>query len=299
MLAGTQDLEDPLALHLLLKPFQGLLQGFVVTYEDFSHGRVLYNSLADLQLSKSRRVDSFLNLQYSNLPVSFQNTLPYYLEAFLRLIYPSLCALCENLLEIQEKGLCAPCQTGLAKFKLGPSEEKIRLSLRHADEGWSLFRYEEGVKEILHKIKFERRRDLLALFATDLADFLKRRAPLKDYDFLVPVPLDPQRRLEREFNQSGLLAAQLRKFADLALKKGVLYKKRSTPAQSLLGRESRLLNLEKTFEVRKKRLLRGKSILLIDDIFTTGATLEEAAKTLKNAGAAKVGFLALARAFPK
>lgn len=223
-----------------------------------------------------------------------------YGEAFLRFLYPSFCATCHELLELEEQGLCLPCRKNLRKLRFLPSEERIRLSLAYGDEGWVLFRYEDSVKEILHKIKFGRRRDLLRIFAEDIVSFLERRPQLASYDCIAPIPLDPRRRRERQFNQSGLLAEKihetLRKKGGPLLARRALAKRRSTFPQSLLGREGRRLNLHRTFRVPHPGRIRGCSILLIDDIFTTGATFEEAAKTLKAAGVSRVGLFALARA---
>ena len=180
-------------------------------------------------------------------------------------------------------------------MRLLPSEERIRLHLAYGDEGWALFRYEDPVKEVLHKVKFGKRRDLLQLFNADLARFLDRRRQLSSYDCLLPIPLDPRRRLEREFNQSGLLANQIHKISKIPLERKGLVKKRSTPPQSLLGQEARKLNLHHVFHAPHPASIRGKSVLLVDDIFTTGSSLEEAAKTLKASGASRVGYLALAR----
>lgn len=227
-----------------------------------------------------------------------RNRLPRYREAFLRLFYPSFCATCQKLLELEEEGLCLPCRENLQKLKFFPSEERIRISLTYGDEGWGLFRYDDSVKEVLHKIKFGRRRDLLRIFAEETISFLERRPQLAAYDCIVPVPLDPRRRAQRQFNPSGLLAQTLHRLLGKKLrlvKKGLL-KKRSSAPQSLLGREGRRFNLNRVFRVPHPRRIRGLSVLLVDDIFTTGATFEEAAKTLKEAGAARVGIFALARA---
>lgn len=240
------------------------------------------------------------HLQYSTR-VQFQNILPRYGEALLRLFYPSLCALCDRLLDLEERGICPSCQGEVRTARFLPSEERIRRPLLWCDEGWAVFRYEGAVKELLHRIKFERRRDLVPVFREAWTSFFETRRALKDYDLLVPVPLDPRRRLEREFNQSALFAAAIapllhRGTAGPRFEKKLLFKRRSTLPQSLLGREARLLNLEAVFSVRHPERLQGRSVLLADDIFTTGATFEEAAKTLKEAGAGRVGIWALARA---
>lgn len=227
--------------------------------------------------------------------MSFSSTLPLYGEAFIRLLFPSVCAACERLLELEEQSLCILCGAQLEKTKLLPSEEKIRLGLAHPDEGWALFRYEGIVKDLLHLIKFERRRNLLNLFDKALACFAQRRTPLTELDCIVPIPLDFSRRLTREFNQSGLLARKLHRLTGLPVETRLLIKTRSTSAQSLLGREAREMNLKGAFRVSHPGRVRGRSVLLVDDIFTTGATVEEAARTLKAQGASRVAYLTLAR----
>ena len=223
-----------------------------------------------------------------------EDALPGYLEALLRLLYPSLCGVCENLLELEERGICSLCWVNFQKFRLSPSEERIRVSLKHADEAWALFHYEGIIKDLLHKIKFDKRRDLLKIFAADILQFLTQRSHFATYDRVVPIPLDFRRRLQREFNQSSLIVREIHKV--LRIKRGrYLIKKFSTPAQSLLGRKERRLNVDRVFHVMNPRQVKDKSILLVDDIFTTGATLEEAGKTLKEAGASRVGYFVLAR----
>lgn len=222
---------------------------------------------------------------------------PHYLEATLRLFFPAACAFCKELLELYESGLCSPCGKGLQKSKLLPSEERIRIPLASTAEGWALFRYEDSVKDLFHHIKFQNRRDLLRVFERDLSDFLKRRPQLASYDCLVPIPLDRHRRVEREFNQSGLLAERIGQILGTRLAQRGLKKSHSTAAQSLLGRDARRVNLDGVFRVSHPGRLRNRSVLLVDDIFTTGATMEEAAKTLSAAGVSRIGYLSLARAF--
>lgn len=195
---------------------------------------------------------------------------------------------------MEERGFCLSCRTELRRCRLLPSQERIRTPLTWGDEGWAIFRYEGLVKEVFHKVKFERRRDLLELFREDTALFLSRRPGLSSYEEMVAIPLDAQRRLEREFNQSGLIAGRIARTLGFKINK-IRLKKRTTLPQSLLGRDERKLNLYRAFRVANPGEVQGKSVLLVDDIFTTGATLEEAAKTLKQAGASRVGYLVLAR----
>ena len=227
---------------------------------------------------------------------SFIGVLPHYFEAFLRLFFPSVCALCDQLLELNERGLCQPCKSNLQKCRLSPSEERIRIPSSSTLEGWALFRYEGSVKDLFHHIKFQKRRDLVNLFDEDLSDFLKhRQIELSSYDYLIPIPLDRRRQVEREYNQSSLLAEKIAKIIGFKFEPRGLIKKRSTSSQSLLGREARRINLSGVFKVAHPERLQGRAVLLVDDIFTTGATIEEARRTLKAAGAQRIGYLTLAR----
>lgn len=238
-------------------------------------------------------------VHYSNpFMSSFIGTLPHYAEAFLRLFFPSVCVSCSQLLGLNERGLCGPCKRNVQKCKLAASEERIRVSSSSAAEGWTLFRYEDSVKDLFHHIKFQKRRDLIRLFDEDLSDFLdRRRTELSSYDLLIPIPLDHRRRVEREYNQSALLAEKIAQILKVKFEPGRLVKKRSTSSQSLLGREARRMNLSGVFKVSRPDGLPGRTVLLVDDIFTTGATLEEAKRTLKAAGVSRVGCLTLARTF--
>ena len=226
--------------------------------------------------------------------VSVQNSLSRYVEAGLRLIYPSVCALCHQLLELEEKEVCPDCRSQIEKLKLFPSEERIRKNFAWGDEGWALFRYEGAVKEIFHQIKFSRRRDLVRIFSGPLAQMAARRPQLAGYDRIVGIPQDSRRRLEREFNQSALLAVILGKIVEKKPARALL-EKSPTPPQSRLGREGRQWNVDRAFRIRRPGEAAGASILLVDDIFTTGATLEQAARALKEAGAKRVGYLVIAR----
>ena len=118
-----------------------------------------------------------------------------------------------------------------------------------------------------------------------------------DADFIVPVPLHHWRLLKRRYNQAGLLAQQLGKLTDIPVLVDGLLRTRQTPTQGHLRRKERQENVKGAFTVKPSHLTRvkGKNIVLIDDVLTTGATLHECAKTLMKTGASKVNVLTLAR----
>jgi ComF family protein len=116
-----------------------------------------------------------------------------------------------------------------------------------------------------------------------------------DVDVIIPVPLHPARLRAREFNQSLLLADQLSRHLARPVSATNLVRIAATDPQTTLTRQARLRNLRKAFEIRRPQDLAEKRILLVDDVFTTGTTLNECAKTLRKAGTGPVFALTLAR----
>jgi ComF family protein len=116
-----------------------------------------------------------------------------------------------------------------------------------------------------------------------------------DFDVLLPVPLHSSRLREREFNQSLLLADRLHRRLGVPLSYGNLVRLRDTQPQTELSRAARLKNLRRAFAVLHPEEVDGKRLLLVDDVFTTGTTVNECAKALRKAGAADVFVCTLAR----
>ena len=112
---------------------------------------------------------------------------------------------------------------------------------------------------------------------------------------VIPVPLHHKKFLSRGFNQSELLAQKIAEEFDLELKNGLLIKTKNTRSQTDLKEEKRIINVKDVFEVKNKKEAKDKVILLVDDVFTTGSTLNEAAKALKKSGAREVWGVTLAR----
>lgn len=128
-----------------------------------------------------------------------------------------------------------------------------------------------------------------------LAETFRSRPELRQTECLVPVPLHFLKRHSRGFNQSELLAKRLSPLVGLPLEERALVRNRWTRAQAGLGKEKRKGNVEDAFAVKRPECVRGRHVLLVDDVCTTGATLEACAQALKNAGAKNVNALTLAR----
>ena len=220
--------------------------------------------------------------------------IPYYKEALLRLLYPSTCGVCDALLELGEQGLCQTCSSKVSGLRFGPEKMLAAQTFELLEEAWSLYPYESPVSDILRAVKFSRKRWLVRAFRDDLKNAAETLAG-NSYDLIVPIPMDGRKRLAREFNQAEVIAVLWGETTGLPVAARALRKPRSTPAQSRLGRKERQVNLYRAFEVPHPAVIAGRSILLVDDILTTGATAEEAARVLREQGAKKIGLPTLAR----
>jgi len=157
----------------------------------------------------------------------------------------------------------------------------------------SPFRFDGTVRQAIHQLKYRNVKALAAPLAQLMGEYLVR-SPLP-VEVLVPVPLHPRRLRQRGYNQASLLARELAKSGSMPLVAGVLTRLHDTPAQARTqNAEERHSNMARAFSCRGREF-EGKRILLIDDVCTSGATLDACATVLKAAGAASVWGLTVAR----
>lgn len=159
----------------------------------------------------------------------------------------------------------------------------------------SAFLFNPELRSLLHSFKYRAREDLAAWLGAEMAREFARFPELSEYSFAAAVPLHPARRRERGFNQAELLAEALAARANLFLLRGAARRRRNTPTQTALSREKRLTNMAGAFEVADPELVRDRKILLVDDVATTLATLDELAREFRKAGAKAVAAFTLAR----
>ncbi len=157
----------------------------------------------------------------------------------------------------------------------------------------AVFAYDDFSKNLILPFKHADRTDVVPLLSRML--FTRGRQILDDADFIIPVPLHWRRLLKRKYNQSALLAVELERLTHKKCLLRTLVRVKKTPAQGHKTREERKLNILDAFAVCKPEIIKGRKIVLIDDVYTTGATLNECAKVLRKAGAKEVKALVLAR----
>ncbi|WES34475.1 ComF family protein [Ruminiclostridium papyrosolvens DSM 2782] len=149
-------------------------------------------------------------------------------------------------------------------------------------------RYSGSLKETLRRFKFSNKSSYYRALGKLLALKIQNTKQLDSFDVIVPVPLHKSRQKHRGYNQAELMAEQIAKILKIPCEKNLLIKSVATNSQSMLKRTERLLNLEDAFMAVNDGLIADKNILLIDDIVTTGSTVNQCCKALKQAGAEKV-----------
>ena len=164
----------------------------------------------------------------------------------------------------------------------------------HFDQTISAFRYAYPLDRLVQAYKFNANLSLLPLFADALHSAIAAQDAASRPEFIIPLPLAPKRLAERGFNQSALLGERLSTALGIRYEARGMLRVRETPPQTGLSREDRLKNVRGAFDCAQR--FDGKRVAVVDDVMTTGATLSEAAKVLKIAGAAHVSAWVIARA---
>lgn len=145
------------------------------------------------------------------------------------------------------------------------------------------FKYEGNIRKLILNYKFNEKSYLYKTFVNFLLKNEKWFEIFKTCDTIIPIPISKKRKKERGYNQSLLIAKELSKKLQLSLNNNCLYKMKDTIEQSKLNKEERKKNIQGVYKLKNQEKLKDKKILLIDDIYTTGNTIEEASKTLKQA----------------
>jgi ComF family protein len=226
------------------------------------------------------------------------------------LLFPPRCPACET--RVARPDFCPPCRARIPPIAApfcplcgvpfaGPGPGHLCARCVSRRPRFSLARacaaYEPQTPnpliEVLQRLKY--RRDVSV--AKILAAYMTERLPLAiDHDLIVPVPLHRQRLRWRGFNQSVVLARAVGRAVRRPVDPLVLARVRATPPQVGLGLPERRRNVRRAFAVRRPEALRGRRVLLVDDVMTTGATADDCARSLRHSGARQVDVLVLARA---
>ena len=225
------------------------------------------------------------------------------------ILFPGRWPLCDDVLPFGGRRICDSCKVSLPYvgedycLKCGrPLKQKTaefcpacQRGTHSFDSGRSLFVYNDAVRHSLALFKYKNRREYALFYAEELYKTFNKHIKMKRPDALVPVPVSKSRLRRRGYNQAELLARELGRLTGIPVRTGYISRIRDTPALKELGRRQRQKNLKKAFKITGNDV-KLKTIMVIDDIFTTGSTMDEISSVFKEAGVEKVYFLTVAAA---
>ena len=221
------------------------------------------------------------------------------LEFVLNFLFPPVCGICGKL---NREWLCIDCEKRLKRYQKEQYIQRfntIKLKNyekeRYFDELFYYFEYKGLIRKLLLQYKFSDKSYLYNFWAKVILKSKKVDEIFQIYDIMIPVPMEKYKELKRGYNQTKLITDIICKLNGICVLNNVLIKIKKTETQSTLNLEKRYENIENAFEIKNEKLILGKKIIIFDDIYTTGATVNEISRILKNAGAEKILVLVIAK----
>ena len=213
----------------------------------------------------------------------------YNIEKTLEYIFLPSCGICNKL---GEGYLCKKCEKELEKYKINFNNEE---NIDNYIEKLHVFKYEKMIRELIIQYKFNEKSYLYKTFCELIIKNKKVFDFIKSYDIIIPVPIHRTRIRKRGYNQSELIAKELAKKLNIGYNKKVLIKVKKNKPQSILNKKERKENTEDVYKIINKEKIYDKKILIFDDIYTTGATINACIKEIEKAKVKKIGVLTLAK----
>ena len=204
-------------------------------------------------------------------------------EEILDLLFPPVCAICGKM---HKEWICEKCYRYLCKFKINNLYE---------DNVWYIFEYKKLVRKLILQYKFNQKAYIHRLFVTIILKDKICCRKIKDYDIIIPVPMFEKKKKQRGYNQTELIAEKICTELGITYEKKCVIKIKNTKVQSTLSAIERKENIKNAFLVNNKNKIENKKVIIFDDIYTTGETVKEISRILKQAGAKEIFILVLAK----
>jgi len=205
-----------------------------------------------------------------------------------------VCSQCRKTIQFNRPPFCLCCSRHLGTSCVHPRCSNCRRFKPAYDLAWGACLYTDSLKTLIHLYKYHQKTYLRRLFVNLMTEFINKYSfDVGQFDCLVPIPLHPTRYRERGFNQAELLAKGLAQFYNIDIYSNLIRSK-NTQHQALLSKKDRWTNTCEAFTIKLPLKIRDKSVLLIDDLLTSGATASAASAALRRIGVKRIGVLTLA-----
>lgn len=215
-------------------------------------------------------------------------------------IYPPYCMSCNTQLRDGTELICSDCLNKMPRIHndyniLAELKEKLQKDL-YITKVLSMWEFEEDIQLLIHYLKYNNHRNIGKILATKMVQELSDHEILKITEVIIPVPLHKTRKRNRGYNQSDILAERISSMIHKPVEKHALKRIVNTKTQTKLTAGERMKNVGNAFAVIKKEVIINKTVLLVDDVITTGSTINACARQLKLNGAGEVFAFSVSKA---
>lgn len=225
--------------------------------------------------------------------MSFLGAIKYYFSGLFDFIIPRFCCSCRNKLDLDQDTMCNDCFSKIQRS----TQDRLQREFERKFAGKNIisdfyapfvFEKDKELQHAIHSLKYQKKFRVGIFLGKVLASNLKTSKPNFNIDLIIPIPLHQLKKAERGYNQAFYIAKGVSNIFKVNLSDRIVKRIKYTESQTKMNLNEREKNISAAFKIKKKNFVEGKSILLLDDVITTGATISECGKILLEAGANKI-----------
>ena len=218
-------------------------------------------------------------------------------KRLLSLIFPQLCILCNAETPNEGQQFCVECMINMPRTNHFKKKDNAA-----AQRFWGRFPFEDAasvlnfhnysdIRWMIHRLKYEGRKDIGHTLGIMAGKCMMQSRFFKDIDVIIPIPLHREKKVKRGYNQAAYLGRGISEILSVPLREDVLIKYKYTKSQTKMSRMERIKNVMDSFRLEDKSGIQGRHILIVDDVLTTGATIEACARKLLEANDIKISIV--------